>query len=77
MNGRTIFYDLKGKPLAVTENLLPIPFYQGMKITLDGNEMPFEVVELEYHQKQADEKSELCIILKESPKWKKNKFLSV
>lgn len=57
------FMDSNGNPLGDWLELLPIPLYKGMIVTMHGSSQVFEVVEWSWHHGQDDEKSGLRIVL--------------
>src|SRR3712207_6497255 len=61
----TYFYTKEGTRLARDEGILPITLFEGMKITIQGYDTTFEVVDWQYHHGQDDEEAGLKIILKE------------
>ena len=61
----TYFKLEDGSTLGSTEkDMVPIPLYKGMTITIHGREGKFEVVDWNYHHGQPDEEAGLRIILR-------------
>lgn len=67
MYSSTLFLDTDGTRLAEEPGILPIPLYQGMKITIHGHSSAFEVIEWNYHPGHPDEGAGLRIILRKTP----------
>jgi hypothetical protein len=59
------FYDTNGKRLG-SDDLQPIPLYEGMTITIHGYDDTFKVVEWNYHHGHPDEEGGLRIILEKA-----------
>jgi hypothetical protein len=59
----TYFMDRDGNLLGDYYELLPIPLFKGMKITIHSCDREFEVVDWNFHHGHPDEKAGLRIIL--------------
>ncbi len=59
----TFFIDGDGNSLGSAEELLAIPLFKGMTITIHGHENEYRVVEWRYHHGQPDEDGGLRIVL--------------
>jgi hypothetical protein len=62
-NFGTYFLDSDGRKLGDYPELLPIPLYKGMTITLHGQSRQYEVVDWNFHHGHPDEDAGLRIIL--------------
>ncbi len=61
----TFFYDeLSGKRLGSDDDVVPIPLYKGMIITIHSYDEVFEVTDWQYHHGHPDEEAGLKIWLK-------------
>jgi hypothetical protein len=59
----TYFYDDEGNRLASDNDILPIPLFKDMKMTIHGREGEFRVVDWNYHHGHGDEEAGLRIVL--------------
>jgi hypothetical protein len=64
----TYFFHADGTPLGSDSELLPLPLFKGMLITIEGHEGEFEVVDWKYHHGHPDDKAGLWIHLLPSTK---------
>ena len=59
----TRFVDSEGSKLGSANEIIPIPLYKGMHITIHGHAKSFCVVEWSYHHGHPDEGAGLKILL--------------
>ena len=64
MDYKITFYDVDGTKLRASEEVMPIPLYKGMKLTIHGYHESYEVVDWNFHFGHPDEDAGLRIILK-------------
>lgn len=63
----TSFFDIEdGIMLGNYPGILPIPLKEGMKMTIHGQDGPFQVVNWDFHHGQPDENAGLRIHLKKT-----------
>ena len=65
-NTKTFFFDTNKQMLGDYPRILPIPLRIGMKMSIHGHDMEYEVVDWNYHWGHEDEQGGLRIFLKET-----------